>query len=128
MSLAGPLVAYAGQTELRIVDLRDPESGVNRVGELDAVGHGAAFLAASKLKANGSAAWIACARNGKPGESRSRCVHKGGDTKHVFAWGRSGFVPRLLDSGRGIDPGSFKLRGSALSWRHGGKLRHVRLR
>jgi hypothetical protein len=128
MSLAGPLVAYAGQAELRIVDLRDPESGVNRVGELDAVGHGAAFLAASRLKANGSAAWIACARNGKPGESRSRCVHKGGMTKHVFAWVRSAFVPRLLDSGRGIDPGSFKLRGSALSWRHGGRLRHARLR
>jgi hypothetical protein len=128
ISLAGPFVAYAGQAEFRIVDLRDPESGVNRLGELDGVGHGPAFLAASRMKPDGAAAWITCARSGKPGESRSRCLHAGGMTKRVFVWNRSALVPRLVDSGRTIRPATLKLRGSALSWRHGGKLHHARLR
>jgi hypothetical protein len=124
ISLAGPLVAYAGQTEFRIVDLRDPDFGFNRVGALD--GPGSAFLAVSRLKPDGAAAWIACARVGKPGESRSSCVRKGGMTKRVYAWNRSAPFPRVLDSGRRI--GSLRLRGSALTWRSGGKVRHARLR
>jgi hypothetical protein len=50
-------------------------------------------------------------------------------TKHVFAWPRSSRVgPRLLDSGRTIDPRTLKLSGSRLSWRHGKKLRRATLR
>jgi hypothetical protein len=34
---------------------------------------------------------------------------------------------RLLDSGAGIDPGSLRLRGSRLTWKHGGATRSARL-
>jgi hypothetical protein len=34
----------------------------------------------------------------------------------------------LLDSGRRVDPSSFRLKGSRLTWRRVGKLRHATLR
>jgi hypothetical protein len=131
MSLAGPLVGYGrvrsdGAARFKVFDLRDPQLGVNRTSKLDRPRP--AFLVTSRLKPNGAAAWIACPRLGKTGESRSRCRRKGGMTKHVFAWVSSSIEPRLVDSGRTIDPGTFRLRGWQLSWRHGKKLHHARLR
>jgi hypothetical protein len=113
ISLAGPLVAFTTQTQIKVVDLRDSETGINRTMDLGRD----TFVAASRLRATGSVAWIACA---------SRCT--GAVKKLLFAWNRGVFLPHLLDSGRKIDAGSLRLRGSRLSWRHGGKLRRARLR
>jgi hypothetical protein len=134
MALAGPFVAYAVDflghsshfSTMAVTDLRDPDGGINRSAPLDRTDVG--FLVESRLKPNGAVAWITCPVLEKPGESRRRCQHAGAMTKHVFAWDRYALKPRLLDSGRTIDPTRFRLRGSKLTWRHGNKLRHARLR
>ncbi len=67
------------------------------------------------LRRDGAVAWI--------GTGKSIVSH--GDGKiEVYRAGRRGRV-QLLDSGSGIRPGSLKLRGSRLSWRHGSSARHA---
>jgi hypothetical protein len=52
----------------------------------------------------------------------------GGTVKHVFGWNRRQAKPRLLDAGRRVDPRSFELDGSQLTWRRAGKLHRATLR
>jgi hypothetical protein len=69
------------------------------------------------LKPDGSVAWI--------GTGASIVGQHAGVTE-VHEIGRGG--SRLLDSGAAIDAQSLRLRGSRLSWRHGGRTRAATLR
>jgi hypothetical protein len=133
----GDLVAVArnfgpGSADLAVRDMRDPESGINRTAEL--VQEGAkhttgGLMVAARLRRNGAVAWIACPSSGRPGQTFARCRRVGGMTKLLYAWHAApGSKPRLLDRGSSIRPGSLRLRGSALSWRHGRRVGHARLR
>jgi hypothetical protein len=73
-------------------------------------------VAAVVLKPDGSAAWIGTSRAIGP-------LHQGTEVHEVTATGS-----RLLDSGRGIDTASLRLRGSSVSWRHGTATRTATLR
>jgi hypothetical protein len=68
------------------------------------------------VRADGSAAWI--------GSERAIGPPRRGTEVHAVT--RTGSV--LLDSGVQIDAGSLRLRGSRLSWRHGGRTRTATLR
>jgi hypothetical protein len=133
MALAGPFVAYARDfighgdydTSMVVTDLRDPDSGLNR-GFSVAGPYDGAHVVATRLKQNGAVAWIDCPHAIET--TRERCAHVGASSKYVFAWGATAEKPRRLDHGRRIDPRSFKLRGSRLTWRKRGKLRHATLR
>lgn len=124
-SLAGPFAAYATGYQghsadfstMRVLDLRDPDSGANRSVKLGDGLNSPVVLATSRLKPNGAVAWIHCDPD---------C--DGRRPKRVFAWNIHSARPRLLDSGRRIDHRSLKLRGSRLTWRKRGKLRSARLR
>jgi hypothetical protein len=72
-------------------------------------------------------AWLSCPDGLYEGGSAKDCRRRG-RVKHVWVRGSRDGSKRLLDSGRAIDARTFKLRGSLLSWRHGDKLRHARLR
>jgi hypothetical protein len=132
MALAGPLVAYASNylghsqfsTSINVTDLRDPDSGVNRGAFVEGFDHGAVVVA-TRLRPNGAVAWIDC-----PLEPNNQgdCSRVGGAIKHLFGWNLRAKEPRRLDSGRRIDAGSFRLRGSKLTWRKRGKLHHATLR
>jgi hypothetical protein len=119
IALKGPLVAHANDfeghgnnfTEMRVTDLRDSLSGVNRAALLKGT-HATAELLASRLKANGAVAFVDLL----------------GATKHVKVWGAHATLPRLVDSGRRINENSLGLRGSIVSWRNAGKLHRARLR
>jgi len=67
------------------------------------------------VKRDGSDAWIVV--------TNSLAGH--GSNIEVRAHSKSG--PALLDSGFGINPSSLRLRGSKLSWRHGGQRRTATL-
>jgi hypothetical protein len=134
-AIAGPLVAhgddfadeYEAYTRLRVTDLRDEVSGVNRVADLETTRVGE--LARTRLRADGAVAWISCPRRHSPfGRLSRRCERPGGRLKHVWAFDSTGAEPRLLDSGRGIDPRTLRLRGSRLTWRKAGELRRAILR
>jgi hypothetical protein len=121
MALRGPLVAYGvtyssvrsgGATSMRVIDLRDPYSGLNRSTSLVDSAH-PATLVTTRLKQDGAVAWI----------HRRR-----GRTKQVLVWDAHAGKPRRVDSGRRIDPRTFKLHGSRLTWRKRGKLHHATLR
>lgn len=72
-------------------------------------------VAAVVVRADGAVAWI--------GQGGS-LVRRGGDVEvgKADAHGRA-----LLDSGSGIDQRSLGLRGSSVTWRHGGATRSARL-
>jgi hypothetical protein len=135
MALAGALLAYAADygghsfesSALIVTDLRDPAGGVSRGWGIATTE--SAELAAIRLRANGAVAWIGCATDQAPyGALNDSCQHRGGDRKEVWVWPVRRRKPSLVDRGRIIDPRSFHLRGSKLTWRHGPKLRHARLR
>jgi hypothetical protein len=120
MALRGPLVAYGvtysstrggGATVMQVMDLRDPYSGLNRSTALGMGAH-PATLVTTRLKQDAAVAWIA----------------RLGRTKQVIVWDAHAANPRRADSGRRIDPRTFKLRGSRLTWRKRGKLHHATLR
>jgi hypothetical protein len=67
------------------------------------------------VKADGAAAWIALAS--------SLLAHR--QEIEVHTSDKHG--QRLLDSGGGIDPASLRLRGSKLTWTHGGARRSATL-
>jgi hypothetical protein len=135
MSLAGPFVGYAidvaahGVEESYIVvtDLRDEYFGLNRSTELETRDTGE--LAATRVRRNGGLAWISCPTpEVSLGTLDRGCARPGGWVKHVFAWDSHAAKRRLLDNGRTIDPHTLRLHGSLLTWRHGRKLHHARLR
>jgi hypothetical protein len=68
------------------------------------------------LKRDRSVAWIARAHS---------IIRPSSGGVEVHADDRGG--KRLLDSGAGIDPGSLRLRGSRITWKHGGATRSARL-
>src|SRR5438067_522327 len=78
MSLAGPLVAYGsddldetGTTSfVNVLDLRDPEYGINR-GAVMEPNYDTAILLATRLRRNGAVAWLSC-----PDESETRVLAK----------------------------------------------------
>lgn len=139
ISLAGPLVASGYdddpdgrsglESTLVVTDLRDPEFGINRGTLMEPDAYPAtAVLLATRLRPNGAVAWLSC-----PDESETRALAKecrrlGGVKKHLFVWPSRAEEPRLVDSSRWIDRRMLKLRGSLLTWRDRGKLRHARLR
>lgn len=130
MSLAGPLLAYVthsnghseSTTAVSVIDLRDPDSGVNGGVYPEGFDHTTDVIA-TRLKPNGAVAWIDC-------PSGDHCSRVGGANKHLAVLDAHAHAhePRRLDSGRRIDPASFRLRGSRLTWRNAGKLRHATLR
>jgi hypothetical protein len=132
--LVGPLVGYGldyvghgeAESDFVVTDLRDELYGVNRVAKMDKTE--LAMLVTSRLKENGAAAWISCPDTSQDPRRGPACRRPGGTVKHVWAWGRRQTSPRLLDSGRRVDPSSFRLKGSRLTWRRVGKLRHATLR
>jgi hypothetical protein len=134
MALTGPFVGYGldfvghgdAESDYVVADLRDEAYGVNRSARLDK--SDLAMLAASVLKANGAAAWISCPDQSQDPARRPACMRVGGTVKHVYGWNRRRVKPRLLDSGRRVDPRSFELDGSRLTWRRAGKLHHATLR
>jgi hypothetical protein len=134
MTLAGPLVAsgynYLDRvdqgSQMIVMDLRDGEFGINRTAWLD--GYDYATLVGTRLRPNGAVAWMSCVDPSEVGANAKACRRVEGDSKHVWVWGSRSVDPRLVDRGRNIDPRSFRLRGSKLTWRHGNKLRHARLR
>lgn len=69
------------------------------------------------LKRDGALAWIG---------SGSSIVGHGRRKIEVYAANAGGPV-RLLDSGVTVRPGSLKLHGSRLTWKHGASLRHAGL-
>jgi hypothetical protein len=69
------------------------------------------------VKTDGAVAWVG---------SASSIISRGRAVVQVRAADSSG--ERTLDSGRGIDSGSLRLRGSTLSWRDAGVTRHATLR
>ena len=119
IALTGPLVAHANDfeghgsnfSEMRVTDLRDPVSGLNRATLLHGT-HATAELLASRLKANGAVAFVDLL----------------GATKHVKVWDARATRPRRVDSGRRINGNSLRLRGSIVSWRKAGKRHRARLR
>jgi hypothetical protein len=139
MSLAGPLVAsgYDDDSDARnglesnivVTDLRDAEFGISRGAVMEPNAYPAtAVLLATRLRPNGAVAWLSC-----PDESEVRALAKpcrrvGGIKKHLFVWPSHAAEPRLVASSRWIDRRTLKLRGSLLTWRERGKLRHARLR
>ncbi|MEA2467316.1 MAG: hypothetical protein QOJ57_1442, partial [Thermoleophilaceae bacterium] len=133
MALAGPFIAYANDfighgdynTSMVVTDLRDPDSGDNR-GTTVAGPDDGAYVVATRLKPNGAVAWIDCPFAIEI--TRERCARVGARSKDVFAWNAAAQKPRRLDHGRRIDPRSFRLRGSRLTWRKRGRLRHATLR
>jgi hypothetical protein len=132
--LAGPLVGYGldfvghgdAESDFIITDLRDERYGLNRAAKMDRTE--LAMLVTSRLKENGAAAWISCPDTSQDPRRQPACRRPGGTVKHVWAWGRRQTRPRLLDSGRRVDPRSFRLDGSRLTWRRAGKLHHATLR
>ena len=134
MALAGDLVAYGEDfygsgvesSSLTVSDLRDFGNGLSRFASLASTD--TAELAAIELKPNGAAAWVSCPSSDFPFRYPSYpCQHRGGESKQVWVWPRHRLHPQLVDHGRQIDPRSFRLRGSRLSWRNGRVLRHARL-
>jgi hypothetical protein len=67
------------------------------------------------LGRNGALAWI----------SNARSVLGGGGTVQVHTWARG--TGRVLDAGPGVVPGSLRLRGTRLSWRHASSVRSATL-
>jgi hypothetical protein len=120
MGLAGPFVAYGldfighGDAFSRFytIDLRDDDSGFNRATDLDG-GH-LAVLHAARGTPTGAVAWV------------SR--RDGGKVKRVWVWNRTAKKLRLLDASRRVEGRSFRLKGSQLTWRRAGQLRHATLR
>jgi hypothetical protein len=135
LALAGPLVAFGWHYSDRlddidfmsVADLRDRDSGNSRLHRLESSSDFATLLA-TRLRANGAVAWISCPDASVDSRRARKCRRVGADPKHVWVWGTGASAPRLVDRGRVIRPRTFRLRGSLLSWRHGGKLRHARLR
>jgi hypothetical protein len=130
IALAGPLVAYGADytedrnfyTDLKVTDLRDEGSGINRTVSLETTRRGE--LAATRLRADGAVAWISCPRKRSAYGRLSRaCARSGGRLKHVWALDAHADERRLLDSGRRIEPRSLRLRGTRLTWRRAGALR-----
>jgi hypothetical protein len=134
VAVAGGLVAYAEDlaghgvqlSTLVVRDLRDPYSGVRR--DASAATTETGEVAAIELKANGAVAWISCPTFDAPVSLTRTCQRRGGDRKQVWVLTTRTRKPRLVDHGRQIDPRSFRLSGNRLTWRHGGTLRHARLR
>lgn len=135
MAFAGPLVAYGSDfadeydaiTYLTVTDLRDEMSGVNRIADLETTRVGE--LAATKLRLDGAVAWASCpAKQSVLGRLSRACERPGGKLKHVWALDSAAREPRLLDSGRRIDPRTLELRGSRLTWRKRGRVQHATLR
>jgi hypothetical protein len=135
LAIAGPLVAFgsdyaAHSTEfssLSVRDLRDQSSGVIRFALLETTDTG--MLAATRLMPNGAVAWVSCPTHEVSlGVVSQSCERPGGRLKHVWALDSHTERPRLLDGGRRIDPHSFRLRGSQLTWRKRGRLRGAFLR
>ena len=126
---AGALIAYPAyylghstdNTSVKVTDLRDPFSGVNREVDPEGFDHSPTVLQI-RLKSNGAVAWIDCP------SAAGNCGRVGGAVKHVAALDSRALKMRRLDSGRRIDPTSFRLRGSTLTWRKRGKVRHATLR
>jgi hypothetical protein len=133
VALAGGLVAYGEdfygadyESSIVVSDLRDLESGFGRGASLASTG--TAELAAVRLKSNGAVAWVSCPRPDFPfPDTTYACQNRGGDRKQVWVWPRHRLHPQLVDRGRMIDPRSFRLRGSRLSWRNGRAVHHARL-
>ena len=137
MSLEGPLVAYGHDDDsdarsgtesvIRVLDLRDPEFGLNRgaVMERDAE---TAILLATRLRRNGAIAWLSCPDGSGTHALAKSCRRLGGETKHLFVWGSRVEEPRLVATSRWIDRRTLNLRGSLLTWRDGRKLHRARLR
>jgi hypothetical protein len=123
VSLAGPFVAYAVDysghssdfTTIYVTDLRDPDSGLNRSAGLGKGIDDPVLVFTTRLKPNGAVAWV------DQGEEPGRPVA-------VHAWNAHAAKPRLLDRGRRIAPRSLRLKGSRLTWRKRGKVRHATLR
>jgi hypothetical protein len=67
------------------------------------------------LGRDGALAWI----------SEAHSVLGGSGTVQVHAWRRG--AGRVLDAGPGVVPGSLRLRGTRLSWRHGSGVRSATL-
>ncbi len=135
ISFAGPLISYADDyighssyfTTFYVTDLRDPYSGLNRSFAIDSR-EDYAMLAASRLKPNGAAAWIDCVETGKVGVTEKTCARPSAVLKHLFVWDAHAVKPRLVGSSTRIDPRTFKLHGSLLTWRNGRTLHRVLLR
>jgi hypothetical protein len=133
MAVAGPLIAYGYSylerddegSLIEVVDLRDPEFGNNRATRMEKSDYG--ILLASAVRPNGAVAWLSCSGGDYENGSAKDCRRRE-RVKHVWMLGSRDGGKHRLDSGRTIDPRTFELHRSRLTWRHGGKLRHARLR
>ena len=94
-----------------------------QLGEFAATGtgvvEGVGSVSSLVLKGDGALAWIGVARS-LVGHGEAIEVHAA-DTS-------SSSADRLLDSGAQIAPGSLRLHGSTITWKHGAATRHATLR
>ena len=73
-------------------------------------------------------AWIACPERGNSeGTPRPNCVRPG-DKDYVLVLGSRDRRPRIVDSGRTIDPSSLRRAGDRVTWRKGERLSSAPLR
>lgn len=124
VALAGQIAAYGlescgvdtGSTVIVTRRLADGQTLVTLPALTGPVGPESYEMVGSlAVKSDGACAWIASARS---------IVRTLAETE-VHRSEPGGFA--LLDSGAAIVPGSLRLRGSALSWRHGALLRSATL-
>jgi hypothetical protein len=132
ISIVGPFVALGleGQADpnmqedgtfIAVLDARTGEQPP-RFGAPFAVKHPGAFdgkVGSVVVKRSGGLAWIACRtpfnRVEDYGNPRPSCVRPGAyDEVHKLDAGEP--VPRQLDRGRRIDPGSLRRRGDTIFW------------
>jgi hypothetical protein len=79
---------------------------------------GAQSVGSLAARGDGAVAWIGVERS----------ILGGREAIEVHAADGSASADRVVDSGAQIAPGSLRLRGSTLSWRHGAATRHATLR
>lgn len=132
--LAGPLVGYGAnlcdpdtcETDIVVLDLRDETSGITRTAK--AGPNATSEVAALRLRPSGAVAWISCSSFNPSQVIDASCARPSGRLKRVNVLSRMSRTPSIVDTGPRIDPRTFELRGSLLTWRDGSTTRSARLR
>jgi hypothetical protein len=131
--LAGPLVGYGAnlcdpdtcETDVLVRDLRDDTDGISRY--VKAGPDDTSEVASLRLRSNGAVAWISCSSFNPADVVDASCARPSGRLKRVSVLSSRSTVPRIVDTGARIDPRTFELRGSLLTWRNGTTTRSARL-
>jgi len=128
VAVAGPYAAVAGfgcdpddcyATQVEVVNLRNDDSRFTRAARAGV--RPAAQVSALRLRADGGVAWVSCPTQfSSDGVDRS-CTVPSAMTKWVYEWGPHQAQPRLVASGRDVDPRTLRLHGRRVTWQQGGR-------